>query len=117
MKNKTTLGNKGEAIAAKYLIAEGYVIVERNWRHKRSEIDLICKKENTLVFVEVKTRSSTAFGEPEDAVDEKKAAKVIEGAEEYIFRYDWSYEIRFDIVSVLIEKNRHKILHLQDAFY
>ena len=117
MKNKRVLGNEGERAAATYLENIGYIVLEKNWRFKRSEIDLICKKDDTLVFVEVKTRSYVAFGEPEAAVDQKKAEKVMEGAEEYIFQNDWHGDIRFDIVSILMNDGKQKVLHLQDAFY
>ncbi|MEM1407446.1 MAG: YraN family protein [Bacteroidota bacterium] len=117
MKNKAELGKEGEQIAADYLKARGYKLLETNWRFKRSEIDLICSKDDLLVFVEVKTRSSVGFGQPEESVDEKKAAKVTEGAEEYIFQHDWNKDIRFDIVSVVLEGGQQRILHLEDAFY
>ncbi|MEO1099753.1 MAG: YraN family protein [Bacteroidota bacterium] len=117
MKNKAELGKEGEKIAADYLKARGYKLLETNWRFKRSEIDLICRKDDLLVFVEVKTRSSIGFGQPEESVDEKKVAKVVEGAEAYIFQNDWNMDIRFDIVSIVIKEGRQKILHLEDAFY
>ncbi|MEM9859000.1 MAG: YraN family protein [Bacteroidota bacterium] len=115
--NKAELGKEGEQRAADYLSKNGYEVLARNWRYKRSEIDLICKKDNLLIFVEVKTRSYVAFGQPEDAVDEKKAAKVVEGAEEYVFQNNWNQDIRFDIISIVINDDQQKVLHLEDAFY
>ncbi|MEM7108946.1 MAG: YraN family protein [Bacteroidota bacterium] len=115
--NKNQLGKEGEKLAADHLKQSGYKVLESNWRFKRSEIDLICEKGNLLVFVEVKTRSYVAFGQPEDSVDEKKAAKVIEGAEEYIFQTNWNKDIRFDIISIVINGDQRKLLHLEDAFY
>lgn len=118
MGDKIKKGNEGEQLAAEYLERKGYEIVERNYRHRHSEIDLIVKREKWLVFVEVKTRSSTAFGHPEDFVDEKKEQKVLEGAEHYIFEVDWKEQIRFDIVAVMQEADgSHTIHHIEDAFY
>ncbi|MEM6525288.1 MAG: YraN family protein [Bacteroidota bacterium] len=115
--NNAELGKEGERLAASYLEKNGYRVLASNWRFKRSEIDLICQKGNLLVFVEVKTKSYVAFGQPEDSVDEKKAAKVIEGAEEYIFQNNWNQDIRFDIISIVINGDQQKLLHLEDAFY
>src|SRR5687768_9679301 len=102
MSDKIKTGTKGENLAAEFLKGEGFEIVARNYRFKRAEIDLIIRRENWLIFVEVKTRSSTAFGEPEEFVDDYKAFNIFEAAEEYIFSTDWQGHIRFDIVSVKI---------------
>jgi putative endonuclease len=93
-------GSRGEALAADFLIEKGFELVAKNYRYKHAEIDLIVKRDNLLVFVEVKTRNSTSFGEPESFVSEKKATKIFEGAEHYIFENNWNGNIRFDIVSV-----------------
>ncbi|WP_306415995.1 YraN family protein [Fulvivirga ulvae] len=77
MNNKAQTGKDGEQRAAEYLMGKGYELLERNYRYKRSEIDIIIKKEQLLVFVEVKTRSYSSFGYPEDAVDGIKIKKVI----------------------------------------
>lgn len=111
------IGDKGEQIAANYLLKLGYQILEKNFRAKRSEIDIICKGGNTIVFVEVKTRSSTKFGHPEEFVDEAKSAKIIEGAESYLMERDWNGAIRFDIVSILMSGSKNEIKHFKDAFY
>jgi putative endonuclease len=106
-------GKKGEDMAAEYLEAKGYEIVERNYRYKRSEIDIITKKEKTLVFVEVKFRSGSYFGTPEMAVDSKKEEQVLNAAENYIFENDWNGPVRFDVVSIL---RNNSIEHFEDAF-
>jgi len=110
-------GDKGEELAANYLKSGGYSIVEKNFRAGKSEIDLICQKGKLLVFVEVKTRSNTKFGNPESFVDEAKAAKVMEGAEAYIEINNWSEAIRFDIISIIIDGAKSEIEHFEDAFY
>ena len=114
-KNKE-LGLEGEQIAANYLQGEGWNILEMNYRYSRSEIDLIASKGEIIIFVEVKTRTNTTFGMPEDFVDEKKAENIMNGAEHYIHKINWKGNIRFDIISI-IKKDSTEIKHLEDAFY
>lgn len=116
MTERIKTGTLGETQAAEFLRQKGWEIVVRNYRHKHAEIDLIVKKQNLLVFVEVKTRSSTSFGEPEAFVDAKKAAKIFEGAEQYTFENNWNGNIRFDIVSVKVG-DPPEIEHFEDAFH
>lgn len=116
MNDKIKTGNKGESLAADFLQKKGYEIVARNYRYKHAEIDLIVQQKNLLVFVEVKTRSSSSFGEPEAFVDVKKASKIFEGAEQYIHEVNWNGNIRFDIVSVKMDPNQ-EIVHFEDAFH
>ena len=104
MENKTTIGKKGEQLAAEFLMKKGFEIVVRNYRHGRAEIDLIVRRDDWLIFVEVKARSSSDFGEPEEFVDVRKMNKLYEAAEEYIYSTDWHGHIRFDIVSVKLGK-------------
>jgi putative endonuclease len=106
-------GKKGEDMAAEYLAEKGYEIVERNYRYKRSEIDLIAKKEKTLVFVEVKFRTGNYFGTPEMAVDSKKEEQVLNAADNYLFENDWNGPVRFDVISIL---QNNSIDHFEDAF-
>lgn len=117
MSDKIKKGNEGEQAAAEFLIAKGYEVVERNYRYKRSEIDLIVKKDNFLVFVEVKVRSSLAFGFPEQFVDNRKAEKVLEGAAHYIFDRNWTGHVRYDIVAISLRGKHTEIKHVEDAFY
>lgn len=104
MENKTTIGRKGEQLAAEFLMKKGFEIVVRNYRYRRAEIDLIIKRDDWLIFVEVKARSSNDYGEPEEFVDARKVNKIFEAAEEYIYSTDWHGHIRFDIVSVKLGK-------------
>ena len=111
-------GRRGEEIAKAYLAAEGYDILEQNWRCRRAEVDLIAFKKKTLVFVEVKTRSSIAFGEPEEFVTETKQARLRRAAEHYIYIRDFSGEIRFDIISILLDNSGgYTLNHIEDAFW
>jgi putative endonuclease len=114
MSDKIKTGNKGEKLAADFLAGKGFEIVERNYRFKKAEIDLIVKKGDWLIFVEVKTRSSSAFGEPEEFVDEGKGHRIFEAAEEYIYSTDWWGHIRFDIISVKLGQEI-EIQHFEDA--
>jgi len=116
MSIKAELGGEGELMASNFLEQNGYQIVERNYRYKHAEIDVIAQKDKLLVFVEVKTRSKVGFGFPEQAVDDKKAAKVIEGAEQYIYENDWDGDVRFDIIAVVVGASS-EIQHFEDAFY
>lgn len=111
------IGNKGEKIAENYLLKKEYMVLVKNYRAGKSEIDIICEREKTLVFVEVKTRTSTSFGQPEEFVNEAKATKIKEGAEAYMIETDWEGAIRFDIVSILLVNGATEIRHFEDAFY
>ncbi|MCU0356246.1 MAG: YraN family protein [Cyclobacteriaceae bacterium] len=114
MSDKQTIGKMGEEMAARFMEEMGFQVVARNYRHKHAEIDLIVHRDNWLIFVEVKTRSSTTYGEPETFVDFKKGRKIMEAAEEYIFTTNWRGHIRFDIVSVKLG-NPPEIRHFEDA--
>jgi putative endonuclease len=100
--SKRELGRAGEKAAAKALKRAGYKVVERNFACKGGEIDLIAKDKNTLVFVEVKTRSSDEFAPPELAVNLRKRTRIIRAARFYLQRNGLDdVNCRFDIVSVL----------------
>ena len=110
-------GKLGEDKAASFLTEKGYEIVERNYRYKKSEVDIICKKENLLVFVEVKTRSNKNFGEPETFVSHSQQKAILRAAEEYMLQTNWPSDIRFDIIAIVINKDFEELTHLKDAFY
>ncbi len=114
MQKTAQTGKYGEELARKHLETKGFVILENNWRHKRSEIDLICLKDSVIVFVEVKVRTNPLYGMPETFVDDNKIRKMHEAAEEYIIQKDWKGELRFDIIA--IEKD-DALTHFEDAFY
>jgi putative endonuclease len=117
MTDKIKTGEQGEDLAAAFLIEKGFTVLERNYRSKKSEIDLIVSKGNWLVFVEVKTRSSTAFGYPEEFVDYNKKRMIFKGALEYMYDKNWQGNVRYDIVAVNLYGSIHKIHHIEDAFY
>jgi putative endonuclease len=108
-------GNKGEALAVSNLEGRGFEILEQNYRHSRSEIDIIALKDNSLlVFIEVKVRTNTDYGEPESFVSAHQQQKIKEAAEEYIHAINWQKNIRFDIVAI---DREGKIEWFEDAFY
>ncbi len=117
MTEKSERGAEGERLAAQLLEEKGYTILERNYRYKRSEIDLIVRREDWLIFVEVKTRTSDAFGFPEEFVDANQRKKIFEGADYFMFITQWSGNVRYDIVAVNLEHDQPRIHHIEDAFY
>ncbi len=113
--NKQGIGRKGEMIAAAYLAQHGYQVVARNYRAGRGEIDIITTKDDLLVFVEVKTRSSNQHGYPEEAVSKEKINMVNQTAQAYIEEHNWQKDIRFDILSIELD-DPYTISHFEDAF-
>jgi len=110
------LGKQGEKIALQYLINKGYIIHHCNWRCGKIEVDLIAEKDERIVFIEVKTRSTSYFGEPEEAVDEDKEQQLINGAQIFAERHLLDEEIRFDIISIILNAHEVKINHIEEAF-
>jgi putative endonuclease len=111
------LGKKGEELAVEFLLNEGYKILDRNWTFQKAEIDIIAQKENILAVIEVKTRSSSDFGLPQDFVKSKKIQLLIKAVNAYINDREIDFEIRFDIIAVQKNGESFAIEHLTDAFY
>jgi len=114
---KSAFGKKGEEIACNYLKKKGYKILATNWHFKHKEIDIIAMLDNTLIIIEVKTRSNEYFERPQDAVNKQKQRFLIQATNAYIIENEFEGEVRFDIVSVIITSNSQKIGHIEDAFY
>lgn len=118
MSKHTEIGAKGEQIATDFLRNKGYVILQRNWRSGKKELDLVAMQGDTVVVVETKTRTNFNFGFPEESVTKKKqqflkvaAAAFMESNPQYI-------NLRFDIISILMEGERvREIIHFEEAFY
>ncbi|MFN8344685.1 MAG: YraN family protein [Spirosomataceae bacterium] len=110
-------GKLGEDKAIAHLEEKGYEILARNHRFRHAEIDIIAKRNKILTFVEVKTRTNVSYGMPEEFVDATKRRLIMKAAEEYIFAQDWHGDIRFDVVSVVINQHTVRIRHIEDAFY
>lgn len=109
-------GREGEEKAKLFLVGLDYEIIAVNWRFKHWEVDVIAWDADTLVFVEVKTRSNMDYGEPASFVDRKKQRNLIKLANAYLGKTNYSGEIRFDIVSVYMDGSG-KIDLIKDAFW
>ncbi|SMD21173.1 YraN family protein [Kibdelosporangium aridum] len=112
------LGRKGEDLAVAYLTHQGLVLLDRNWRCKEGELDLIFTDGSMVVVCEVKTRAGTGFGDPEDAVDDRKARRIRRLTHIWLstFRIPWC-ELRFDILAITWPPHgKPRINHLKDAF-
>lgn len=114
---KMIKGRRGEDIAAQHLEANGYRIVERNYRCRQGEIDIIATDKAAIVFIEVKTRSSDRFGPPASAVDYAKQGRMARASMAYMADKGIDdKEARFDVVSVVIEGDGWKAEVIKDAF-
>lgn len=114
--SKQEQGKKGEEIAGEYLTQKGYKILERNWTVGHLEVDLIAETEKELVIVEVKTRKSNLYGEPEEFVTKPKQRNLIRAANIYIQKTGNDKEVRFDIISVIRDVVGESVKHIEDAF-
>lgn len=119
MVNNKDLGNFGESIACDYLITQGYHIIQRNYSCKVGELDIIASDCDTLVFVEVKTRTSDKFGMPSESVSYSKQKKIAKTALCYIaYKKLFEYMSRFDVIEVIVneEQGTHQVNLIKDAF-
>lgn len=117
MSNKD-LGKKGEELAVKYLKKQGYKIVTLNYQTKLGEIDIIALDKNTLVFIEVKSRTSQKYGLPLEAIDKKKQKQIQRVAELYLKQKNLGHlNCRFDIVSIELNLQKPNICLIKDAFW
>jgi putative endonuclease len=109
------LGQWGENKAAAFLIKKGYKLIDKNWRFHPNEIDIIMSDGDEIVFVEVKTRSGTSFGYPEESITDKKTESLMEACQQYIDEENIKESWRLDVVSIIgNEKNGiEDIKHIQ----
>ncbi len=118
MAKHNILGERGEALAVAALRKKGYEILAENYRHQKAEIDIIARTGDTLVIVEVKTRSTPNFGLPQEFVKPKQIGQLLKAADFYITDNELhEVEARFDIVSVIINKKGEQLEHIENAFY
>lgn len=110
------LGKEGENAACNYLRKQGYRIVERNWRFQRYEIDIIAENKEFIVFLEVKTRASDQWGNPEDFISKGQIKRIVAAADFYLREYDIEKDARFDVISAIKTKEGFEIEHIDDAF-
>ncbi|KAF0198149.1 MAG: hypothetical protein FD166_1500 [Bacteroidetes bacterium] len=117
MAEHNDLGRLGEEVALKHLREKGFTIRNTNWRFGKDEIDIIAEKDKYLVIVEVKTRRSAFFGEPEVFVNAGKQRFLVRAAQAYIEKNDIALEVRFDVVSIILNSTTKEVKHIEDAFY
>lgn len=119
MADHNLLGARGEAVAAEHLKAKGYTILHRNWRAGRREADLIATDpQGELVFVEVKTRSTTEWGLPEASVNKKRHRQYSEAGDIFLYDHPQFKTVQFDVVSVLFRGSDVKeVRHFEADFW
>ena len=111
------LGKKGEEIARKFLRGEGYQILAVNWFDDHKEIDIIARKGDEIVVVEVKSREGDYYEEPYEAVSSRKIKNLVEAAEAYLLEHEIDLETRFDVISIVFEKSgKYELTHFPGAF-
>ncbi|MGI6484929.1 MAG: YraN family protein [Thermoanaerobacterales bacterium] len=115
--NKRKLGLKGERCAADYLLLHGYKILAQNYRCLYGEIDIIALKMNTIVFVEVKTRTSGDYGMGIEAVNHFKQQRIRKAAMCYLSESKARYKaLRFDVIGIFMSGDKTQLTHIQNAF-
>jgi len=110
------LGKLGEDLAVDYLTNKGYQILERNWHSGHKEIDIVALIDDVLAIVEVKTRKSDDYGEPDIAVGINKQRLLIWAADAYVRHKNLNVDVRFDIISIVFTDGEPQIEHIEDAF-
>lgn len=103
-------------MAVEYFIRHGYEILHQNWRHKNWEIDIIASKNNRLHIIEVKTRTSTLFGHPEEGMDNRKMQYLINAAEEYMYQDEQWKQLQFDILAITILPTNTEFFLIEDVY-
>lgn len=116
MAHHNDTGKDGEALAWAYLQQHGYEIIDKNWRHKNWEIDVIASKDKRLHIVEVKTRRSLRFGFPEENMDNRKMQYLINAAEEYMYQNPGWKQLQFDILSININPGNTEYFLIEDVY-
>lgn len=117
MAQHNELGKQGEQFAVDYLLKNNYTILNRNWRYLKAEIDIIALQKNILAVIEVKTRTSDFFGEPQEFVSRKKIELLVNAVDQYVISRDLDVEVRFDIIALTKSKDTFKIKHIKNAFF
>ncbi|MFB1002717.1 MAG: YraN family protein [Bacteroidia bacterium] len=115
--HKQQLGKEGEEIATAHLISKGYKILARNYRSGRAEIDIIASIEDWIVIVEVKTRETDKYGNPEESIGTGKVNMLAQGAEDFLLDRDLHNNVRYDVISIIKNQYKTEVHHLVDAFW
>ena len=117
MAEHNLLGKRGEDIAANYLIKQGYLILERSWTFQHLELDIIALKDEMLIIIEVKTRSSAAYADPDDTISKKKLRQIYDCTERYMAVKNITWEVRYDLITVIDNGEHFSVDYIEDAFY
>lgn len=117
MADHNEFGSKAEEMACKYLEKKGYAILERNFFYDKAEVDIIAAKDMFIIGVEVKARSTSFFGNPQEFITKKKIGLLVKAMNEYVLRNDIDKEVRFDIIGIVKSKQDYVIEHVENAFY
>jgi putative endonuclease len=117
-KQNARVGNRGEELAAAFLERNGIAVIERNYRCKGGEVDIVAKDGNTLVFIEVKSRKNLAYGVPQLAVTPFKQRQISKAALTWLGRnHQHEKPARFDVIAILLDSEyQHRIEHIRNAF-
>ncbi|MFA9370655.1 MAG: YraN family protein [Labilibaculum antarcticum] len=116
MAEHNDLGKLGEDVAAKHLLEKGYKILDRNWIYQKKELDIVALKDDVLVVVEVKSRSTDYFEHPADAITLSKIKHLVNATQGYVDSKEIEQEVRFDVISVIKRDSKFVIEHIEDAF-
>ncbi|PSG90175.1 YraN family protein [Aurantibacter aestuarii] len=117
MAQHNELGKKGQELAVQFLIENGYTILERNYRFNKAEVDIIALQNDILAIVEVKTRSSLDFGNPESFLKPRQIQNLVKAVNYYVETSNLDVEIRFDIISILKENGNYTLKLIKNAFF
>ncbi|MEP2281351.1 YraN family protein [Maribacter sp.] len=110
-------GKEGEQIAVDYLKKKGYAIKYKNYRYLKAEVDIIASKDDVLIIVEVRSRSTDFFENIAETVTPKKIKLLVMAADHYVTDNNLDVEVRFDIITILKNKSKFELEHLESAFY
>ncbi len=116
MAQHNDLGTEGEKRAVAFLKNKGYKILKTNYRYIKNEVDIIAQFQNQLIAIEVKTRSTRDFGDPQDFVKPSQIKSIVTAVNAYMEQKDIDLEVRFDIIAVIAINNTFEIEHIEDAF-
>lgn len=116
MASHNTLGKVGEDLAVEFLLKKGYKIVARNFVFQKAEVDIIARKDNTLAIIEVKTRSTPDFGNPQEFLKARQIQRLIKAVDYFVTDHEMEVEVRFDIVAIIKNNLGTRLEHIEDAF-
>jgi len=104
-------------MAVEFLIKKGFSIREQNWRFQKAEVDIIAQQGSILVIVEVKTRSTRFFGDPQEFINKQKIKLLVKAINHYVVFQNLNVDVRFDVIGIVHNQVETSITHLEDAFY